>query len=209
MNKKDTIPNILKEKINNEAILKKIIEEKKSNSLKKFGEWLLLPISVCLFLFFSLKIESNYKNSKNTNQFFKLQENNGQNSGENNYSNSQKDSSYEAIETKEELKLPFKVEKIPIDLIKTKNQNLYVLEKDKKKLVGYRKTFTSKDESRQITFVIMKKEENLNQILEERKYKKTQENEIIMIEFNYKNKYVQMKTINITEEEIESFLKSI
>lgn len=209
MNKKDTIPNILKEKINKEAILKKIIEEKKSNSLKKFGEWLLLPISVCLFLFFSLKIESNYKNSKNTNQFFKLQENNGQNSGENNYSNSQKDSSYEAIETKEELKLPFKVEKIPIDLIKTKNQNLYVLEKDKKKLVGYRKTFTSKDESRQITFVIMKKEENLNQILEERKYKKTQENEIIMIEFNYKNKYVQMKTINITEEEIESFLKSI
>ena len=84
-----------------------------------------------------------------------------------------------------------------------------MLEKDKKKLVGYRKTFTSKDESRQITFVIMKKEENLNQILEERKYKKTQENEIIMIEFNYKNKYVQMKTINITEEEIESFLKSI
>ena len=31
MNKKDTIPNILKEKINKEAILKKITEEKKSN----------------------------------------------------------------------------------------------------------------------------------------------------------------------------------
>ncbi len=209
MNKKDTIPNILKEKINKEAILKKITEEKKSNSLKKFGGWMLLPISVCLFLFFTLKIESNYKNSKNTNEPFKLQENNGQNSGENNYSNSQKDSSYEAIETKEELKLPFTVEKIPLDLIKTKNQNLYVLEKGKKKLVGHQKTFTSKDESRQISFAIIKKEENLNQILEERKYKKTQENEIIMIEFNYKNKYVQMKTINITEEEIESFLKSI
>lgn len=213
MIKKDTIPNILKDKINEEQILKKIIEEKSSSKRKNFGKGILIPVGVILILFLSLKIENNYRNLTNKKQTFELKENhNGQTNGENNFSYSQKDSRYESHETKEEIKLPFKLEKIPKDLIKTKNQILYELTTKEKKLIGVQKTFTSQSECREITFTIRKTEqvlENFNLNLKEKKYKITKKNEISLIEFNYQGNFIQMKTKNITEEEINSFLESI
>ncbi len=210
MANKNTLKQILEEKINKETIYKKVIkkQEKKPRRIEK---WILIPICMITLCLFIEKKETKYQANENNNGIEKTEK-------EENYTNSngktyslQEDTIYIPKESNENMILPFKIQ-LPKNLVEKKNLILYLQEE----IYAYQKIYENDSQSQSIVITIfldkIKKAEGKTEVIQNREYrihKSSGSANRSIVQWDYKEQTISMEITNFKEEEIIKILKTI
>ncbi len=217
MPNKNTLKNILEEKINKKNIYDTVIS-KKEKQRKNLKKWILAPICIlALFLCVVVQeksyVEPEKKEKIEINEIEESKDYNGStnsNSNTKTYS-SQKDTVYIPKEVKENIVLPFKI-KLPKNVVKKKNLILY----QKEEIYGYQIIYENASEEQSILFTIftekIKKAEGKPSVIQNIEYiiqKAAGSSNRFIVQWDYKEQTISMETINFKEEEIIEILKTM